>query len=154
MAIPGYERLVVDGSLDLNDRINYFLLDFNPGVPDRAESWIEPWSNDESVLSNFAERKCKMVIQLEVRGSSHSQLETNMDAVRDAFSLRNALVEWSRVYPDVPIKTFRTWPTTIPNGYQANRALYTARHLLFIPEWTLEIWRSPYPVGDREQATL
>jgi hypothetical protein len=154
LSTPGYERLVVDGSLNLNDRVNYFLLDFNPGVPERAESWIEPWSNDESVLSNYADRKCKMSIVLEVRGTSHAQLESNMDAARDAFSFRNALVEWSRVWPDVPIKTFRTWPSAIDNGYQADRSLFTARTHLFIPEWHLDVWRSPYPVGDRAQVTL
>jgi len=58
------------------------------------------------------------------------------------------------VWPDVPIKTFRTWPSQIDNGYQADRSLFTARTHLFIPEWRLDVWRSPYPLGDRAQVVL
>lgn len=130
---------------------------FDPGQPARDETWIHP-DGGPSYLGRIIDRPVQMALTIHLQPHVTMGAQTINDSDRHAFLketvrlIRNQL-EFVPNYLQLGESSsdwlvYRTYPSAIwsPfNGQQLQQALVTSQYRLL--DWTLSIWRDPYPVS-------
>jgi hypothetical protein len=126
-------------SLNLNNGVQYGLISCDLGENRREEVWVEPFGSDLPVLAKVVNRTTKITISLVVKGTSATDLQTRVEAVRNQFNGQSNTLTWSAGGVSKVMTTYDSQIDPVPFG--ENDVLYVAQGQFLIPRWTFQVTR-------------
>ena len=141
------------GSVNLNDRTNYFLLDFTLGPAIRDEEILLPWGSPIPIFAARQDRPRKLNVKLRVHSTtSMTDLVSKVEAIRTEFNQDNTIV-YNR--GGASSKTLVCYKSAID---PVNIGPLTQQHNSFDSPWeviwSFQVWTHPYYSGETVPAVI
>jgi hypothetical protein len=134
------------GGVDLNDGVNYFLIDFD-WTNSRKQTWLEPRGNTHPILAADDVGLLIIHIALRVGGSSQTVLKTKAEVIRNEFAVFDNTILWG-IGGGSGTARFVTRPSNIDSvpmknsGGGAQLAMVASQ--FFTPLWSFDVLADPY----------
>lgn len=134
------------GGFDLNDGVNYFLIDFD-WDNSREQTWLQPKGSTRGLLTSDTPTLTTIHIGLRVAGVSQTVLKTKVENIRDEFTRADNTILWG-IGGGSGTARFVTRPSNINSVPMSNSGggaqLAMVASQFFTPLWSFDVLADPY----------
>jgi len=144
-----------NGSVNLNDGVNYFLQGFE-WENNRNQVWLEPRGNPHPLLAADDPLRMNITITIGVVASSQTVLVTKVENIRNEFIADNQIL-WGLGGGSGTSK-FITRPSIIQAPSYTNAGqdplMALAASQFMVPRWSFQVIADPYRLNETRQPVI